>query len=315
MTLTQLVESYITHKRSVGMRFDTEVSVLRSLCRAVGDVHLVEIRCEQISAFLDGNGPVTAYWHQKHSVLNGFFRYARERDYIAASLLPAITPKRPPALTPHIYSVAELRALIAATERLRAPNSPLQAVTFRTLLLLLYGTAMRISEALALTLDSVDLDKCLITVRDTKFHKTRWVPVGPKLTRELAIYVERRRQAPLPVGQTSAFFATRTGHRLMHENVGRLFRRIRRYAGVHRETQARYQPRLHDIRHTAIVHRVVAWYRAGLDVQRLLLPLSTYVGHVDITSTQRYLSMTPELLNEASQRFERYALSEVHHES
>ena len=83
------------------------------------------------------------------------------------------------------------------------------------------------------------------------------------------------------------------------------------HAGIRRDDGARYQPRLHDLRHTAAVHRLIAWYRAGADVQRLLPHLATYLGHVDLASTQRYLTMTPELLQEASRRFEQYARPEV----
>jgi integrase/recombinase XerD len=92
-----------------------------------------------------------------------------------------------------------------------------------------------------------------------------------------------------------------------------LFRRVRKYAGLWREGDARFQPRLHDLRDTAAQHRLIAWYRTGRDVQRLLPQLATYLGHVDLASTQCYLSMTPELLHEASQRFERYAQPEVRH--
>ena len=92
-----------------------------------------------------------------------------------------------------------------------------------------------------------------------------------------------------------------------YRRVNKLFCRLRRRAEIRRECTARYQPRIHDIRHTAAVHRVIAWYRAGMDVQRLLPQLATYLGHVKIDYTQRYLSMTPELLHEASLRFERYA--------
>jgi len=98
-----------------------------------------------------------------------------------------------------------------------------------------------------------------------------------------------------------------------YERVNKLFGRLRQAAAIQREPTARYQPRIHDIRHTAAVHRLIAWYRAGADVQRLLPQLATYLGHVEIRSTQRYLTMTPELLQQASVRFERYAQSEVHH--
>jgi len=126
-------------------------------------------------------------------------------------------------------------------------------------------------------------------------------------------YVLHRRRLPLPAGEASTFFATHTGHRLQYAWIGQQFRRVRKAANIRRESSARYQPRIHDIRHTAAVHRIIAWYRAGADVQRLLPQLATYLGHVDIESTQQYLSITAELLREASLRFERYAQPEVHH--
>ena len=180
--------------------------------------------------------------------------------------------------------------------KLQAPESPLQALTFRTLLLLLYGTVMRIGEALSHTMHDVDLPNRLVTVRDAKFFKTRLVPMGPKLTKELATYASRRCQLPLPDGKASSFFATRTGNPLVYQNAITLFQRIRSIAGIQRERSASYPPRLHDIRHTAAVHRLIAWYKAGADVQKLLPQLATYLGHADITSTQHYLSHDPRAL-------------------
>jgi len=94
----------------------------------------------------------------------------------------------------------------------------------------------------------------------------------------------------------------------------RAFVRLRAITGVARKDGTRYQPRLHDLRYAMAVHRLVAWYREGADVQRLLPQLATYLGHVDVAATQRYLTMTPELLLEASRRFERYAQPGVGHE-
>jgi len=119
----------------------------------------------------------------------------------------------------------------------------------RTLLLLLYGTGVRIGEALSLTLQDVDLAGCLLTVRDTKFFKTRLVPIGPRLTKVLMDYLSRRRQFPLPGGEASGFFATRTGLHLEYRRVNQLFCRLRQVAEIRREPSARYQPRIHDIRH------------------------------------------------------------------
>jgi site-specific recombinase XerD len=307
MKLAELVSHYLASQHALGMRYRTQAVTLKAFCHAMGDCHINDVQADDVQAFIAGQGPVTAFWHHKYRVLDGFYRFAITRGFTPVSPLPTTVPKCPPALPPYIYSVEELRRLLAATEGLQTARSSLQAYTFRTLLLLLYGTGMRIGEALALTLADVQLQDCLLTVRDAKFYKTRWVPTGPQLTAKLAAYATQRRRLPLPVGTDSAFLATRTGHHLSYVRASQLFRRVRQDAGIHREPGARYQPRLHDLRHTAAVHRLIAWYRNGADVQRLLPHLSTYLGHVGIASTQRYLTMTPELLAEASHRFEHYA--------
>jgi integrase len=183
---------------------------------------------------------------------------------------------------------------------------------YRTLLLLLYGSGMRIGEALRLVLQDVDLTDQVITVRDTKFFKTRLVPIGPKLNQELVEYVERRRRLPLPRGQESPLFTTRGSRPWHYVRVISWFQHVRRAAGISCPVGEPRSPRLHDIRHTAAVHRVIAWYRSGQDVQRLLPQLATYLGHIDIRSTQRYLQMTPDLLQAASERFALYAMEADH---
>jgi integrase/recombinase XerD len=185
---------------------------------------------------------------------------------------------------------------------------------YRTLILLLYGSGLRIGEALRVTLRDVDVVERTIVVRNTKFFKTRLVPIGPKLAQELAAHVELRRQLPLPAGDDSPLFTTRTGRGWPYQHVIALFQRVRRAAGIECPTGELRPPRLHDLRHTAAVHRVLTWYRSGDDVQRLLPQLATYLGHIDIKSTQRYLLMTPELLQEASERFARYSQWGSHHE-
>jgi integrase len=167
---------------------------------------------------------------------------------------------------------------------------------------------MRIGEALRLTLQNVDLAEKVITVRCTKFFKTRLVPIGPKLTGELATHIERRGLLPIPFGDASPLFASRGSRGWTYPSVITMFQHVRRAAGIECPIGEPRPPRLHDLRHTAAVHRVVAWYRSGKDVQRLLPQLATYLGHRDIRSTQRYLQMTPELLQAASQRFANYAM-------
>jgi len=315
MSLHNVVEAYIAFKRGLGARLESEAQVLRAFCRSMGDIHIRDAKPAAVLAFIAGAGPVTRTWKQKASVLRSFYRYAVGRGYATNSPVPTAVPKFPPGRTPYIYSTNELKRPLAATEMLETPQAPLRGLAYRTLLLLLYGTGMRLNEALSLTLNDVDLSNRLITVRNAKFFKMRWIPTGPKLTSTLADYARQRvRTLPMPAGQNSAFFGTaRSGTRWHWVVAEELFRRLRKQAGVCREGDARNQPRLHDIRHTTAQHRLIAWYRSGQDVQHLLPQLATYLGHVDLSSTQYYIAMTAELLHEANLRFQRYAQPENFH--
>lgn len=148
----------------------------------------------------------------------------------------------------------------------------------------------------------------ILTIRDSKFYKTRLVPIGPRLQEELMQYSENRKQQGHSQRPETLFFLTHHGAPISPKTVDRVFGRLRRHTSVCRTDGTKYQPRLHDLRHTFAVHRLVAWYQQGADVQKLLPRLATYLGHVDIQSTQHYLTMTPDLLREASLRFERYAV-------
>ena len=289
----------------MGMRFHTEDRTLRSFCRAMGEVSVAEIASDRVHAYIAGSGPVTRFWHRKHEVLRGFYRFAMARGYAASSPLPKIIPK-PPHFVPHIFSHEELQRWLAATACCESPRSKLQPYTCRMLILLLYGAGLRIGEALSLRLSDVDLTASILTIRESKFYKTRLVPMGPDLAGAVGQYVAQRAKAH-PTQLDGALFLTRSGTSVARHTAENVFSRLRVRAGVLCHDGGRYQPRLHDLRHAFAVHRLVSWYRQGADVQRLLPQLATYLGHVHIAGTQRYLTLTPELLHEASQRFERYA--------
>ncbi|WP_438273870.1 tyrosine-type recombinase/integrase [Nitrobacter sp.] len=313
MKLQHAVETYLQFKRSLGMRMQSEGSELIAFCRVMGDPDMEAVRPAAVLAFICGSGPITHAWKQKVSVLRSFYRFALERHLTTTVPLPENDPQFPPLRSPYIYSTTEVRRLVAATEVLHRPRVPLQALGYRTLLLLLYGTGM-IGEAVALTVADVDRLERVITVRNTKFFKSRLVPIGPKLTEALSVYARcRTRQLPMPAGTASAFFATNRGTGWYPGWTEALFCRLRQHANVVCNAEGQSQPRLHDLRHTHVQHQLLAWYRAGKDVQHLLPKLATYLGHVDVRSLQHYLAITPELLHEANQRFERYADLEHSH--
>jgi integrase/recombinase XerD len=310
MMLSVLAAQYVAHKQSMGMRFHTEARTLQSFCRTMGDILVAEIAVDRVQAFIAGAGPVTRFWHRKHEVLRGFYRFAMARGYAASSPLPRIIPK-PPQFVPYIFSQEEIQRLLDATACCENPRSKLKPYTLRMLLLLLYGAGLRIGEALFLTLANVDLPAGILTIRESKFYKTRLVPMSPALTGILATYMEQcaKEHHAKP---DAMLFLTRGGNPVVRHTAENIFSRLRVRAGVIRNDGGRYQPRLHDLRHAFAVHRLVSWYRQGADVQRLLPQLATYLGHLHIAATQRYLTMTPELLREAGQRFERYAREEQH---
>ena len=148
----------------------------------------------------------------------------------------------------------------------------------------------------------VDLPNTLLTIRDTKFFKSRLVPIGRDLTKVLSDYARWRTATHPSAGAGSHFFVGRHGTAIHRRTLDRAFQRLREHAGVRRSDGGRYQPRLHDLRHTFAVHRLTAWYRQGADVQRLVYHLSVYLGHAHLADTQVYLTMTPELLQQAGTR-------------
>jgi len=316
MKLNDLIESYVTLKRSLGAVFAAETRILRSFGRAFGDVPIETISCEACRVFCRGAGPPTRWWERKHYTLRDFFSFLVSRGHLATTPLPEAGPKLPHCFEPYIYSREELRRILDATVILEDPRSPLQPLTFRTLLLSLYAAGLRSSEGLRLRCCDVDLNERVLAIWDTKFFKSRLVPVGADLAKALEVYAMARQRLPMPSGSNSAFFASRTGHAIPLSRLEKVFVRLRTQARIQRPPGARWQPRLHDLRHSFAIHRLVAWYREGQDVQVCLPLLATYLGHVNLSGTQAYLTMTTELLAEASKRFERYAAAgkeEKHH--
>ncbi|MBO0866708.1 MAG: tyrosine-type recombinase/integrase, partial [Mycobacterium sp.] len=199
---------------------------------------------------------------------------------------------------PFIYSPADLAALLAAAGRLPSPR---RAVTYHMLFALLAVTGMRVGEAIRLDSTDVDWDRGVLLVRESKFGKSRHVPLHPSTIEALNSYAERRGDyQPLPGNQS--FFVSLTGRRLIYVSIGAVFRELRDQVGIGADAPRR--PRIHDLRHTFAVTTLLNWYRDGGDVAARLPWLSTYLGHHDPRATYWYLSAVPELLATAAARLE-----------
>ena len=309
MILRDAIDRYVEWQRAHGARFNTSARTLYQFCKDFpNDALCNEVTQSEVRRFIVGNGPLTRTRANKYGALAGFFRYAVSRGYAAHSPAPPADeePKDPLSAPSYIFTREELRRLFAVIDITRKRASRLDADTFRTLLLILYGAGLRTTEALNLTMADVDLAEAVLTVRNTKFFKSRPVPVSSQLATALRAYADRQAHRPLPGGMASAFLANKNGTHVKKYNVDYAFKRLREAAGVGRKEDGRRGPCLHALRHTAAVHRLTSWYRNGADVQRLLPVLSKYLGHARLEDTCVYLSMTPELLNEASTRFDRY---------
>lgn len=313
MKLSELVAQYVSHKRALGMRFNSEAATLATFCRRLdGNIDVISVTVEQVEDFLTGNRPLTNHWRKRKSVLDCLFRFAIARGYATVSPLPLYCPKLPPPQTPYIYSKEELKRLLDVAPAACSSRVTLEAYVLRAVILILYGACLRHGEALRLTMQDVDLDDAVLCIRESKFYKSRLVPMGADLNGAMERYA-RQRNLTFDQEPDAPFFCLRDGRPLNQKVVQSAFQRQRILANVRHEGGPACQPRLHDLRHTGAVHRLIAWYRSGANLQLLLPQLATYLGHIDLASTQRYLTLTPELLNEASARFETYAL-EKHHE-
>jgi integrase len=200
---------------------------------------------------------------------------------------------------PHIYSEDEIRGLLTAAARL---TGGLRPHTYVTLLLVLYTTGLRLGEALRLQLADLDRHRVVLVVRAGKFRKSRLVPVSASLLAHLDQYLEERRRTGASVTPDAPLFWSPRGGPYSMIGIQKGLTQLL-HAVCRKPLGRGTGPRVHDIRHSFAVHRLLRWYRDGADVQAKLPLLATYLGHCSFLSTQRYLTATPELLAEACHRF------------
>ena len=301
-----LAKDYLTYRKSLGFQL---AGAERLLLRFAEYVDRIGHRGPLTTALIVRWVRLPAagspgYLARRLDVVRGFARHravADARTEIPPPKLLGATYRR---RTPHIYSEAELSALVAAARNL-SRGTGLSPHTYATLFGLLACTGLRVSEAVKLTRTDVDWRQGLFTIRQTKFRKSRLVPLHATTLEALRDYAARRdRLHRTPT--TEAFFLTSRGTALALSSVRVTFWKLRKQLrwSAGRGTG---QPRIHDLRHTFACRRLQRWYADGVDIDHAVTALSTYLGHAAVSDTYWYLTGTPELLGLATARFERFA--------
>ena len=234
------------------------------------------------------------------AVLRQFCRYLSYFNPDTYIVPRNCTPRRTRP-TPYIYTRGDVRKIMAGAKRV-GPRGSLRPMVVSTLVGLLYATGLRIGEALNLTLGDVDLTRRILLIQNGKFNKSRYVPISPSTARQLATYLRRRQKAGFSTASSAPFFINLSGAKYGHAAFTSVFLQILRKSGL-RGQKGQRGPRVHDLRHTFAVGRLLAWYKEGVDLGAKLPLLSTYLGHTGIGGTQVYLHATAQLLGSVSRRF------------
>lgn len=209
---------------------------------------------------------------------------------------------------PYLYTEDDIQRLFDAACSFTSPRAPLRPITLRSMLALAYCAGLRHGEIAALTLADVRLDDGTIDIHDSKFFKSRRLPLAPGVVDLLSQYLAARAAAGAPTApETGLFWSPLRRHRYSYSTIGKLLVAVIRRAGLKPDPGWR-GPRIHDLRHAFVAHRMLQWYRDGVDPQSRLPYLATYLGHKDISSTLVYLNVTRDLLLEASERFRQHGV-------
>jgi integrase len=247
-------------------------------------------------------------WARRLKLLRPFVRWLRQFEPRTEVPDESVFGPVPGRVAPHVYRENEIVELLAVARQLN-PRGGLRPATYETLFGLIASAGLRVSEALALRDRDVDLTAGMLTVRQTKFAKSRQLPLHPSTVDALARYRRLRRRSVPANAETPFFVGTRgrrLGHEMSHRQVHRVFIELRNQLGwINRG--AHDGPRIHDLRHAFAVRRVMLWHRQGIDIDQMMLSLSTYLGHAKISNTYWYLSSVPELMALAGNKFERFA--------
>lgn len=311
-SLQDRVDDYLAERRRQGFHLRSREAFLTGFARFVAAKHhrgplTADLMIEWVRAAKDGHGDAGT-WARSWGRLRHFIRYLQQFEPDTEIPEASLFGPEPGRVAPHIYRDDEIVDLLAAARTL-GPAGSLRPFTYETLFGLMASTGLRVSEALHLRDADVDLKRGMLTIRQTKFAKSRRLPAHPSTVKALARY-RKQRDRHLPTTTGMPFLIGSRGRRLGlplgERQAHRVFTGLRDGLGwVNRGGHD--APRLHDLRHTFAVRRLVRWYADGAEVDQKMLALSTYMGHAEIFYTYWYLTAVPELMAITAGRFEQFA--------
>lgn len=312
ISLQRRIDDYLAERRRLGFVLRSRDTFLADFASYVSKRHhrwplTVELMADWVRQGKDGQGsPET--WVRRLGKLRSFICYLKQFEPDTEVPDESIFGSEPGRVAPHIYHEEEIAELLEAARQL-GPHGSLRPMTFETLFGLMASTGLRVSEAIHLRDDDVDLKHGVLTIRQTKFAKSRQLPLHQSTVTAL-IHYRRQRAQHVPITADSPFLIGSRG-RCLGQPIGerqahRVFNALRDSLGWENRG-AHAAPRLHDLRHTFAVRRMLLWYTDGTDIDQMMLALSTYMGHAEIFYTYWYLTAVPELMALAGGKFERFA--------
>jgi len=298
--LRHALQDYLRLRRALGFKLDNAGRLLDQFVGYLEERGIDTVTTEQALAWATMPAGASPHWLGiRMSVVRSFTSYLHSIDQSVQVLPTGLAHSGRCRATPYLYSAAEIGSLIQAAGALQPP---LRAATYQSLIGLLAATGIRIGEAIALDDEDLDADGGLLVVRNSKFDKSRLVPLHSTTTGALARYLDLRGELR-PALASPALFVSTAGTRLLHSNVNFTFAGLAKRVGLVRRS-ASCRPRIHDLRHSFAVATVLDWYAGGADVAAMMPRLSTYLGHSDPKHTYWYLSAAPELMAVAGQRLD-----------
>jgi len=299
--LTGHLEDYLALRRSLGYKLSRPGQMLGVFVRYLEMAGAATITTGLALAWAtEPAGADPTWWRARLAAVRGFARYLAPlvpgTEVPPRGLLPGPVSRR---AVPYLYRPAEIAALITAAAAIR---TPLRAATYQTLIGLLAAAGLRVGEAISLDRSDLDAGQGLLTIRSSKFGRSRQLPLHSSAVQALADYAALR-DSSLRRLAVPAFFTSTAGTRLIYSNVHFTFHELVKAAGLQPRSAA-CRPRIHDLRHTFAVTTLTRWYADGGDVAARLPLLSTWLGHADPAGTYWYLTGTPELLALAAARLQ-----------